>query len=111
MNEMIGRPILAGDLHFLECLAIALGMGAAEMTRFALRQVLPLLMADEHDLDVVEMGEARDDRLVVAEGTVTVQLEELLEDQARDSRGFAGAAGAATPERFARGRGSNRSRA
>ena len=27
------------------------------------------------------MGEARDDRLVVAEGAVAVQLEELLEDQ------------------------------
>ncbi len=73
--EFLGQP------HFHECLAIALGMGAAEVALLALGEVFPLLMADEHDLDVVEVGQAGDDRLVVAQGAVAVQLEELLEDQ------------------------------
>ena len=38
-------------------------------------------MADEHDFEVVQVGQTGHDRLVVAEGAVTVQLEELLEDQ------------------------------
>ena len=58
MNEMIGRPNLAGQSHLHERLAIALGMGTAEVAGLAFRQVLPLLMADEHDLEVVEVGEA-----------------------------------------------------
>ena len=81
---------LARELHLLQRLAIAFGMGAAEVAGLALGQVFPLLMADEHDLEIVEVGEARDDRLVVAEGAVAVQLEELLEDQIDDSRGSAG---------------------
>ena len=67
--------------HFHERLAIALGMSTAEVAFLALGQVFPLLMADEHDLDVVQVGEAGDDRLVVAQGAVAVQLEELVEDQ------------------------------
>ena len=105
MNEMIGRPILGRQLHLHQRLAIAFGMGTAEVAGRPLGQVLPLLVADEHHLVVVEVGEAGDDRLVVAEGAVAVQLDELLEDQLDDNRGSAGAAGAARPGRSARGRG------
>ena len=38
-------------------------------------------MADEHDLEIVQVGEAGDDRVVVAQGSVAVQLKELVEDQ------------------------------
>ncbi len=50
---------LGGQPHLHQRLAIAFGMGAAEVAGLALRQVLPLLMADEHDLDVVEVGQSR----------------------------------------------------
>ena len=67
--------------HLHERLAIALRVGAAEVALLALGQVFPFLVADEHHLDVAEVGKAGDDRLVVAEGPVAVQLEELVEDQ------------------------------
>ena len=43
--------------------------------------VVPLLMADEHDAEVAQAGEAGADGAVVAEGPVAVQLDELVEDQ------------------------------
>ena len=73
--EFLSQP------HLHERLAIAFGMRAAEIAFLALGEVFPFLMADEHHLDVVQMREAGDDRLVVAQGAVAVQLEELVEDQ------------------------------
>ena len=71
--------VLLAHLH--QRLAVALGVGAAEVAGGPLGQVLPLLVADEHDLLVAQVGEAGDDRLVVADGAVAVQLDELVEDQ------------------------------
>ena len=51
------------------------------MAGFAFGQVFSLLMTHEHDFDVIQTSESRDDRLVVSEGAVAVQLEELIEDQ------------------------------
>ena len=45
------QAILGRHLHLLQRLAIAFGMGTAEMAGLALGQVFPFLMADEHDLD------------------------------------------------------------
>ena len=81
MNEMIGRPNFAASRIFQKRLAITLGMGTAEVALLALGQVFSLLVADEHHLLVVEVSQAGDDGLVVAEGAITVQLEELFEDQ------------------------------
>ena len=81
MNADDRQAELLRQPHLHERLAIAFGMRTAEIAFLALGQVFPLLMADEHDLDVVEVREAGDDRLVVAQGPVAVQLEELVEDQ------------------------------
>jgi hypothetical protein len=54
-------------------------MGAAEMASRSLGQILPLLVTDEHDLNVIKVGQARDHGLVITDRTVAVKLEELLE--------------------------------
>ena len=56
-------------------------MGTAVEGLLAFLERLALLVADEHHPTVVELGQARDDRAVVAEGTVAMQLDELVEDQ------------------------------
>ncbi len=38
-------------------------------------------MTDEHDLGIAQVRQAGDDGLVVAEGTVAVELDELVENQ------------------------------
>ena len=111
MNEMIGQAEFLRQPHFHERLAIALGVSTAEVAFLTLGEVFPLLMADEHDLDVVEVGQAGDDGLVVAQGAVAVQLEELLEDQVDVVAGLRAAAGGARPGRSARARDERRSRA
>ena len=50
---------LGGEPHLQQGLAIALGVGAAEVAGGPLGQVLALLVADEHDLQVVEDGPVR----------------------------------------------------
>ena len=72
---------LGRQLHLLERLAIALGMGAAVEALAAFLERVALLMADEHDAIIAEPGEAGADGPVVAEGPVAVQLDELVEDQ------------------------------
>ena len=56
-------------------------MSAAKAARLALRQVFALLVADEHDLEVIQAGQSGDDRLVVAQSAIAVELEKLVEDQ------------------------------
>src|SRR5262249_32629601 len=75
------QPKLCRQAHALECLAIALGMGAAVHALAALCERVALLLADEHDAKVAQPGETRADGAVVPEGTVAVQFDELLEDQ------------------------------
>ena len=111
MNVTIGRPILRRQPHLQQRLAIALRVGAAEVAGRALGQVLPLLVADEHDLVLIEVGQPGDDRLVVADGPVAVQLEELLEDQLDVVAGLGAPLDAARPARSARGPVASRSRA
>ena len=67
--------------HLQECLPIAFRVGTAEIAGRALGQVLALLVADEHHLVLVEVGQSRDDRLVVPHRAVAMKLDELLEDQ------------------------------
>ena len=75
------QTILGRQCHLLQCLAITLRMGTPEVARLALGEVLPLLVADKHHLEVVEMGQPRDDRRIIAKRPVAMQLEKLLEDQ------------------------------
>jgi hypothetical protein len=56
-------------------------MSTPEVACFAFRKVFPFLMPHEHHFEVVEMGQASDDCLVVAKRAVAVKLKELLEDQ------------------------------
>lgn len=46
-----------------------------------LLQVPPLLLPDEHELAVVEFGKPREDRAIVADRLVAMQLDELVEQQ------------------------------
>ena len=52
-----------------------------EWTVLALFEVAALLLAEEHHLAVVELGEAGEDGTVIAVGAVAVQLNELVEDE------------------------------
>ena len=81
MKVMIGRWNFAARRIFDQRLAIAFGVGAAEVAGGPLGEVLPFLVADEHHLGFAEVAKAGDDRLVVADGAVAVQLDELVEDQ------------------------------
>ena len=56
-------------------------MRAAVVALLALLDRSPLVLADHEHLLVFEFGEAGDDGAVIAEGSVAVQLDELVEDQ------------------------------
>ena len=75
------QPELGREPHLQQGLAIALRVGAAEVAGGPLGEVLALLVADEHHLLLAEVAQAGDDRLVVADGPVAVEFEELVEDQ------------------------------
>ena len=68
---------LAGDLHGAEGLAIALGLGHAEVAEELLFGVAALLLADEHDGAAFELRHAGDDGGIVGEGAVAVDLLEI----------------------------------
>ena len=57
------QPKLGGKPHLEKGFTVTLRMRTAEMAGRPLGQVLPLLVADEHDLDVVEVGQTGDDGL------------------------------------------------
>jgi hypothetical protein len=65
---------LLGELHEPQRLAVALGVGHAEVAREVLLGVAAALVADDHHALAVEPREAADDGAVVAEGAVAVQL-------------------------------------
>jgi hypothetical protein len=71
---------LLGELHQPERLAVALGPRHAEVAQRPLLGVAPLLVAEHHARLAVEAGQAADDRLVVGEGAVAVQLLVVGED-------------------------------
>ena len=56
-------------------------MSAAEVALVALLDRPSLVLPDDQHLLVLELGEARDHRPVVAKGAVAVQLDELVKDQ------------------------------
>ena len=71
---------LLGELHQAQRLAVALGLGHAEVARDLLLGVAPLLVADHHAGRAVEARQPADDRSVVREGAVAVQLLEMREE-------------------------------
>ena len=70
---------LLGELHEAERLAVALGVRHAEVAVEVLLGVAAALVADDHDRLAVEARPAADDRGVLAEGAVAVQLDEVGE--------------------------------
>ena len=72
---------LLGQLHAAQGLAVALGVGQAEVALDLFLGVAALVVADEHDLVPAEAGQAALDGGVVAEVAVAVQLAELAADQ------------------------------
>ena len=67
-----GQRETLGELHQPHRLAVALGLGHAEVAQHLLRHAASLLLADDHDRDTVEARHAADDRVVVGEMAVTV---------------------------------------
>ncbi len=74
MNERTGSPNFSASLHDPQGLAVALGLRHAEVPRDPLLGVAPLLLGDDHDRLAVEEGGAADQRAVVVELPVPVQL-------------------------------------
>lgn len=72
---------LLGHLHQAQRLAIAFGIGHAEVAVDLLLGVAPFLVADHHYRLAVETGQAADYGVVIAEITVAMQLGELGEHQ------------------------------
>ena len=67
-----------GQRHQPDRLAIAVGLGHAEIVPEARGGVVALLLADQHDLAAVDPGEAADDRGVVGKGAVAGERQEIL---------------------------------
>lgn len=76
-----GKPELLGELHFEECLAIALGVCTSEVARELLLGVAPLVVPDDEALDGADAAESCDDGGVFAVATVAVEFAEVLADQ------------------------------
>ncbi len=72
---------LLRDLHGAQRLAIALGIGHAELARGALLQRPALEIADDHHGLIVKGGHAAAHRGIVAEGAVAVDLAEVVEER------------------------------
>src|SRR5205814_6004576 len=74
------EAVPVGQLHRAHCLAVALGIGHAEIALRALLDVAALLVADENDRSPPEAPEAGHDRGVVAVLAIAVQFEPVLEE-------------------------------
>ena len=79
-NVTTGRPAALRELHEAHRLAVALGVRHAEVAPHVLLGVGALLLADHDHAPALDPREARDDRLVVAEQPVAVELDELVGD-------------------------------
>lgn len=75
-----GESKLGGELHFEECLAVALGVCAAEVAGEFFLRVAPLVMADDEALDGADASESGDDGGVFAEASIAVEFTEVLAD-------------------------------
>ena len=69
------------ELHQAKRLAVALGVGHAEVALEALLGVASPLVADDHDRLAVETRPAGDDRRVLAIEAIAVQLDEVGEGE------------------------------
>jgi hypothetical protein len=76
-----GRPKPVGQLHQPDRLAIAFGLGHAEIVPEAARRVVALFVTDQDDLPALKPAQPADDRLVVAECAIAGQWDEII-DQA-----------------------------
>ena len=85
---------MLGHLHQTEGLAVAFGVGAAEIAAKVLLGVPALLLADDHDRATLEEGRPADGGLVVHEQAVTMELLEVVEEHPDVIEGV-GAAGVA----------------
>jgi len=91
-----GAAELLGDFHAAESLAIALGVGHAEVALDALPGAAALAVADDHDLFIAQARHAAGDGLVVAIGAIPVNLAEIGEDPLDEVHGV-GALGMTCP--------------
>ncbi len=82
MKVRIGRPRARRRLHQAQrsLRRVALGARHAEVAPHVLFRTAPLLVPEDEHGRAAEAADAADDRLVVAEGAITVQLDELLEE-------------------------------
>ena len=97
-----GQAELLGLLHQPERLAVPLRPRHPEAAVGVLLGVAPLLVAEHHDRPAVEAGRAADQGRIVGEEAVAVQLDVLLEDRRRCSRGCTAAGGGGQAGRAAR---------
>ena len=74
------QPEPLGELHRPHRLAVALGVGHAEVAPDVLVRVGALLLADDDDPTPVEARQADDHRRVIAEQAVAVELDEVVGD-------------------------------
>ena len=72
--ETLGQPVQPDRL------AIALGMGHPEVAANVLVDLAALLVANEHGTPPVDLDEPADDRQVVAEKAVAVELDNVRAD-------------------------------
>jgi len=76
-----GEVEFFGEFHFGQGLAVAFGVGHAEIAGDAFLGGAAFVVGDEHDLFAAEAGKAGDDGAVVAEGAVAVEFAEVLGDE------------------------------
>jgi hypothetical protein len=74
------ESVAIGDLHRPHRLPVSLRIRHPEVAVRPLTDVAALLVADERDRPALEAAEARDERRIVAERAVAVQLDEVVEN-------------------------------
>ncbi len=73
--------VLGRELHLGHRLAVAFGMGAAEEALVAFFERFALVVAGDHHLVAIELGEAGAERAVVAIELVAVEFDEFVEHE------------------------------
>ena len=94
MNVSTGAAVARGQLHHALRLPVPLRVSHAEVAELLLLGAAALLVTHHAYALSVEAREAGDHGGVVAEDPVAVQLEHVVEDALRGSRGSTGARGA-----------------
>ena len=81
MKLTMGRPNLSASAHQAKRLAVTFRMGETEIVADVLLGVVALLMADDHDPLVADLGKAADEGEVVAEAAVAAHFHEIVRDE------------------------------